>query len=373
MNESYLEVFNDKEKSEDLFQYANQIKQMLLDHDSYFIRYPTYVDDINVDITIYKHNYFEIACKNVYYSYEDTEGFIGGLVIFRSKYKSIIHAILMIYQIIQKYKIYSGTLLSPKSYERLQFEEKYFNKKKENENVCCVCFTSTTEKTKCGHYICLKCRCKTITKCETQSRVRFANAPCPICRNLCLDKYYDELNFYYNDYEEDEIKNHGSCTLKNCSTCGGFIKRDEYYNEYSVDVEKSFINAKKKRDVFNVIEHKINDMLIHNENNENIQIECKISISNEENKNNEEYNEDDIDNENEINNMNEFHRQDIQENAIMYFNSINDFCNNNPLPLLQFDHIQNRFIEDSNEEYNREEKMDENDDNEEKEEEDSMG
>jgi hypothetical protein len=116
--------------------------------------------------------------------------------LFFDYYDSEEEAVEMVQTIVATYKLYDGDLYSPETYGQLLAEERVIPYLEEQK--CSQCNIHTSGMTKCGHYICFRCR-------ENNLFLDVKN--CPVCNKpdiLCV--YHNDTNvinnYHYSDLAE---------------------------------------------------------------------------------------------------------------------------------------------------------------------------
>ena len=111
-------------------------------------------------------------------------------------YDSEEDAVEMVKNIVSTYKLYDGDFYAPETYNQLIAEERIIPFLEQQK--CSLCNINTSGMTKCGHYICFRCR-------ENNLFLDVKN--CPVCNKsniLCI--YHNDTNvinnYHYNDLDK---------------------------------------------------------------------------------------------------------------------------------------------------------------------------
>jgi len=105
-------------------------------------------------------------------------------------------AVEMVQTIVATYKLYDGDLYSPETYQQLLAEERVIPYLEEQK--CSQCNTNTSGMTKCGHYICFRCR---------ENNLFSDVKNCPVCNKqdiLCI--YHNDTNVINNYHYSDLVE-----------------------------------------------------------------------------------------------------------------------------------------------------------------------
>lgn len=206
---------NNDEKNKKIKQLSKLITHHLTKHKTYHLR-PVKIDGITCYVVIhskYKIVNFEsinIKCLVTKNNKKKKQAYS----LLYIKYKTIEDALNKIENIVAKYKVYNGDLVSLESYMQLKLEEVIIPYSE--EQVCSICNDNTTDMTLCKHYICLHCR---------EQCIFTNNMNCPVCRNEEVVHIYNTDNGMINnssypilefaiEYENDN-SNHDYIDLSN--------------------------------------------------------------------------------------------------------------------------------------------------------------
>jgi len=156
---------------------------------------PVMIDGIYCYFVIYfKYNILTVESLNVKvpFSYNGHEQLMP-YVLYHYNYTSIKRAVIVVKKVFSTFKEKNGDIMSEGNYNDMKLEETVIPYSP-NE-ICCVCFENTTDTTKCGHFICFRCR----DKCCIQQKTN-----CPICREpKVLTIYNNDMHLINNsDYSE---------------------------------------------------------------------------------------------------------------------------------------------------------------------------
>jgi hypothetical protein len=105
-------------------------------------------------------------------------------------------AVELMQRIVSSYKLYDGDFYAPETYGQLLAEERVIPYLEEQK--CSQCNINTSGMTKCGHYICLRCR-------ENNLFLDVKN--CPVCNKhdiLCI--YHNDTNVINNYHYSDLVE-----------------------------------------------------------------------------------------------------------------------------------------------------------------------